>query len=418
MSAAPIPGARVKRLATETATLAPAADRPAINLLPGRHKRARAGHPWVYSNEIAMDNTAKKLAPGTLVRLAAATGEPLGVAMFNPHTLIAARILDRDPASAIDVAFFRRRLAGAGRLRERLYPGGFYRLIHAEADGLPGLVIDRYGEAVAVQANTAGMDRLLPELLAALDEEVAPKIVVLRNDSPARGLETLPSEVKLAKGALAGPLEVIENGCRFLVDLEGGQKTGWFFDQRDNRAAVARLASGGTVLDLYTYGGGFAIAAARAGASQVTAIDRSAPALALAEDSARRNGVDATCRFSRGEAFAELERRSGAGEHFDVVIADPPAFVKSRKDLAAGLRGYRKLVRLAASVVAPGGVLFIASCSHNVERAMFDDEVRRGLADAGRAGRILLASGAAADHPVHPALPESVYLKASLLQLD
>jgi len=406
-------------LATETTTLeAAATDRPTIRLLPGRHKRARAGHPWVYSNELAMDNTAKKLRPGTLVRLAAATGEPLGVAMFNPHTLIAARILDRDPATVIDVAFLRERLARAHRLRERLYPGGFYRLAHAEADGLPGLVIDRYGEALAIQANTAGMDRLLPELLAALDDEIAPKMVVLRNDSPARALETLASEVKVAKGALGGPIEVIENGCRFVVDLQGGQKTGWFFDQRDNRAAVARLAAGGKVLDLYTYGGGFAVAAARAGAKEVTAIDRSAPALALAEESSRRNGVDAVCRFSRAEAFEELERRSAAGERFDIVIADPPAFVKSRKDLAAGLRGYRKLVRLAAQVVAPGGFLFIASCSHNVERAMFDEEVRRGLADAGRPGRILLASGAAADHPTHPALPESVYLKASLIQLD
>jgi 23S rRNA (cytosine1962-C5)-methyltransferase len=404
-------------LATET-TVLEAADRPTISLLPGRHKRARAGHPWVYSNEIAMDNTAKKLRPGTLVRLAAASGEPLGVAMFNPHTLIAARILDRDSTAAIDATFLRERLARAHRLRERLYPGGFYRLVHAEADGLPGLIIDRYGDAAVVQANTAGMDRLLPELLAALDEEIAPRTVVLRNDSPARGLETLASEVKVAKGELAGPIEVVENGCRFAVDLQGGQKTGWFFDQRDNRAAAARLAAGGTVLDLYTYGGGFAIAAARAGAKEVTAIDRSAPALALAEDSARRNGVEAACKFARGEAFEELERRSAAGERFEVVIADPPAFVKSRKDLAAGLRGYRKLVRLAAQIVSPGGVLFIASCSHNVERAMFDDEVRRGLADAERSGRVLLASGAAADHPTHPALPESVYLKASLIQLD
>jgi 23S rRNA (cytosine1962-C5)-methyltransferase len=405
-------------LATDTATLARTDDRPTISLLPGRHKRARAGHPWVYSNEIAMDNTAKKLRPGTLVRLAAATGEPLGVAMFNPHTLIAARLLDRDPAATVDAEFLRQRLARALRLRERLYPGGFYRLIHAEADGLPGLIVDRYGEAVVVQANTAGMDRLLPELLEALDRELVPKTVVLRNDSPARGLETLATEVKLAKGELGGPIEVLENGCRFLVDLQGGQKTGWFFDQRDNRAAVARVAASAKVLELYTYGGGFAIAAARGGAREVLAIDRSAPALTLAEDSARRNGVDAMCRFARGEAFEELERRSAAGERFDVVIADPPAFVKSRKDLAAGLRGYRKLVRLAAQVVAPGGFLFIASCSHNVERAMFDDEVRRGLADAERPGRILLASGAAADHPTHPALPESVYLKASLIQLD
>ena len=399
-------------------TAAGAQARPAIHLQPGRHKRARAGYPWVYSNEIVMDPAAKKLAPGTLVALVAGNGEPLGTAMFNAHTLIAARLLDRDPAAAIDAAFFGRRFAAAQALRERLYPGGFYRLIHAEADGLPGLIVDRYGEAVVVQANTAGMDRLLPELLEALDATLAPEIVVLRNDSSARQTETLQSEVRIAKGEISGPIEVLENGARFVVDLQAGQKTGWFFDQRDNRAAVARLAAGSRVLDLYAYGGGFAVAAARAGAAEVIAVDRSAPALALAQESARRNGVDAVCRFERGEAFDELERRGGAGERFDIVVADPPAFVKSRKDLAAGLRGYRKLARLAAALVAPSGFLFIASCSHNVERAMFDEEVRRGLGDARRPGRILLASGAAADHPVHPGLPESVYLKASLIQLD
>jgi 23S rRNA (cytosine1962-C5)-methyltransferase len=395
-----------------------ASARPTVRLQPGRHKRARAGHPWVYSNEVVMDAAVKALEPGTLVKLAAANGEPLGVAMFNPRTLIAARILDRDPEAAIDAGFFGARIAAAARLRERLYPGGFYRLIHAEADGLPGLIIDRYGDAVVVQANTAGMDRLLPEIRTALDAELTPKIVVLRNDSSARGLEGLKSDVSVVKGELSGPAELTENGGRFLVDLAGGQKTGWFFDQRDNRAAVARLAAGARVADLYSYGGGFAITAARAGAREVTVIDRSAPALELAAQSARLNGVDAVCRFVRAEAFEDLERRAAADERFDIVVADPPAFVKSRKDVAAGSRGYRKLARLAAAVVAPGGLLFIASCSHNVDRATFDDQVQRGLVDAGRSGRILLASGAAADHPVHPALPESAYLKASLIQLD
>jgi 23S rRNA (cytosine1962-C5)-methyltransferase len=392
--------------------------RPTIHLQAGRHKRARGGYPWIYSNEIAMDNTAKKLPRGTLVQLVSSNREPLGVAMFNPHALIAARLLDSDPTVDIDQAFLARRLAAARDLRERLYPGGYYRLIHAEADGLPGLVVDRYGDTVVMQANTAGINLLLPELLAALDSEIVPRTIILRNDSSARTVEGLPSEVKIAKGELTGPIEVVENGARFLADLRAGQKTGWFYDQRENRAAVARLASGARVLDLYTYGAGFAIAAARGGAREVVAVDSSAPALELAAESARRNGVDAVCRFTRAEVFAELERLAAAGERFDIVVADPPAFVKSRKDLAAGSRGYRKLARLAASLVAPKGFLFIASCSHNVDRPTFDDQVSRGLVDANRGGRILLSSGAAADHPVHPALPESVYLKASLLQLD
>lgn len=412
MWARPIRAARGWLLAIETGV------RPAIQLQAGRHKRARAGYPWVYSNEIAMDNTAKKLPRGSLVQLVSSNREPLGVAMFNPHTLIAARLLDSDPTVAIDRAFLAKRLAAARDLRERLYPGGFYRLIHAEADGLPGLIVDRYGETIVVQANTAGIDLLLPELLAALDSEIAPRTVILRNDSSARTLEGLPSEVKVAKGELTGPIELIENGAHFMADLREGQKTGWFYDQRENRAAVARLASGARVLDLYAYGGGFAVAAARGGAREVVAVDSSAPALELAAASARCNGFEAVCRFVRAEVFGELERLAAAGERFDIVVADPPAFVKSRKDLAAGIRGYRKLMRLAAALVAPKGYLFIASCSHNVDRPTFDDQVSRGLVDANRRGRILLSSGAAADHPVHPALPESVYLKASLLQLD
>lgn len=391
---------------------------PVIRVLPGRHKRAKSGHPWLYSNEIAMDNTAKKLPPGGLVRVEAASGEILGIAMFNPHPLVSARFLTRNPVAVIDAGFLAERLTAAHDLRERLFPGGFYRLIHAEADGMPGLVIDRFGDAIVVQANTAGMDRLLPDLLAAIDLVLAPKIVVLRNDSSARTMEKLDSAVRVAKGTLNGPIELQENGARFLADLETGQKTGWFYDQRDNRAAVAALAQGGRVLDLYSYGGGFAIAAARAGAREVTAIDRSQPALDLAARAAALNGVDAACRFERSEAFAELERLGAKGERFDIVVADPPAFVKSKKDLAAGIRGYRKLARLSASLVARGGVLFIASCSHNVEVADFAEQIRRGLEDAERSGRILRTSGAAPDHPVHPHLPESAYLKAELLQLD
>jgi 23S rRNA (cytosine1962-C5)-methyltransferase len=320
--------------------------------------------------------------------------------------------------AVIDAGFLAERLTAARDLRERLFPGGFYRLIHAEADGMPGLVVDRFGDAVVVQANTAGMDRLLPDLLAAIDQVLGPKTVVLRNDSSARAMEKLDSAVRVAKGTLTGPVELQENGARFLADLETGQKTGWFYDQRDNRAAVAAFAQGGRVLDLYSYGGGFAIASARAGAREVTAIDRSQPALDLAVRAAALNSVDAACRFERAEAFAELEKLGAKGERFDIVVADPPAFVKSKKDLAAGIRGYRKLARLSASLVARGGVLFIASCSHNVEVADFAEQVRRGLEDADRNGRILRSSGAAPDHPVHPHLPESAYLKAELLQLD
>jgi len=392
--------------------------RPIIMLQPGRHRRAEAGHPWVYSNEVQMDAAAKALPPGSLVTLRSAGGDPLGVASFNPHTLVSARLFDRDAKRRIDHEFFIERLERALSLRRRLYAEPYYRLVHAEADGVPGLVADRFGEALVLQLNTAGMARLDSELIAACEAALAPAIILLRNDSPARALEGLESEVRLAKGELAGPIELIENGARFLADAREGQKTGWFFDQRDNRRFVAALAAGARVLDLYCYTGGFAVAAARAGADAVLGLDRSEPALALAAASADLNGVGDHCRFQRADAFGELARLSGEGARFDLVIADPPAFVKSKKDLGPGLRGYRKLARLAASLVAPGGVLFLASCSHNVEPPDFAEAVRRGLEDARRTGRILRSAGAAPDHPVHPWLPESAYLKAEVLLLD
>ena len=395
-----------------------AADYPVVTLAPGRHKRAEQGHPWVYSNEVQMDAAAKGLPAGSIVQLAAASGRPLGVATFNPHTLIAARIVDRDPTSVIDRDFIAARLGAAVGLRHRLYPEPFYRAVHAEADGLPGLVVDRFGDVVVAQLNTAGMARLEGEIIAALGAVLAPRAMILRDDSAGRKLEGLAEEVRVAAGAVDEPVELTENGARFFADLLGGQKTGWFYDQRENRRAVAALAKDCRLLDAYCFAGGFAVTAARAGAREVVAIDRSEGALALAGRAAAANGVEARCRFGRAEAFAELEHLAAAGERFDIVVADPPAFVKSKKDLGAGLRGYRKLARLAAAVVAPRGLLFITSCSHNVGVPEFAEAVRRGIVDAGRGGRILQSAGAAPDHPVHPFLPESAYLKSELLALD
>ncbi len=394
------------------------ATRPSIALLAGRHRRAEAGHPWIYSNEVAMDAAAKALAPGSLVTLRRADGSPLGVAMFNPHTLLAARLLDRDTARPIGRRFLARRIGRALKLRERLFDQPYYRLVHAEADGLPGLVIDRFGAVLVMQSNAAGMARLEPVVLDTLGELLNPEAIVLRNDSPARGLEGLASETRVARGGLHGPVPVYENGGVFRADLLPGQKTGWFFDQRDNRRFIASLARGARVLDLYCYTGGFAVQAARGGAAAVLGIDRSEPALALAIEAAELTGVARTCSFRRGEAFAEAGGLAANGERFDIVIADPPAFAKSRKDVPAALRGYRKLARLAASATAGGGILFIASCSFHVGAAEFAEAVRRGLADAGRAGRILRAAGADADHPIHPALPETGYLKTLTLAVD
>ena len=393
-------------------------ERPTIRLLPGHHKRARRGHPWIYSNEIAMDAGVKSIPPGTLVMLESANRESLGIAFFNPHSLVAARILSRDASGNIDAGFFAARLRHALALREALFSEPYYRLAHAEADGLPGLVIDRYRDVLACQINAAGIERLTEPLIEAIENVLGPRVILLRNESPVRALEGLPREQHLIKGALSGPVELFENGCRFLADLLGGQKTGWFYDQRDNRAFMAGLARDRRILDVYCYTGGFAITAAHRGAREVLAVDGSEAALALAARAASLNGVDSRCRFERSSAFEAMERLAAAGERFDVVICDPPAFVKSKRDLATGAKGYRKLARLAGQLTAPGGFAFLASCSHNMEADRFAEEHRRGLEQAGRSGRILRSAGAAPDHPVHPYLPESSYLKAQVLQLD
>jgi len=396
----------------------PVTDLPTVTLKPHGEKRLRRGHPWVYSNEVEMNAAAKAVPPGDLVHLCDGRGGYRATAFFNRHPLIAARVLSDDEAQPIDRAFLAARLTRALAIREKLIGVPYYRLVHAEADGLPGVIIDRFGEAVTVQVNTAGMERLTPLLIEALNEVVAPAVIVLRNDSAVRRLEQLPETVEVVQGQLDGPVALEENGARFFADLRGGQKTGWFYDQRDNRAWAARLAKGSRVLDCYAFAGGFTVQAALAGATEVVSVDRSQAALDLAAQAAEANAVAAACRFVKAEVFRELQRQAEAGETYGLVIVDPPAFVKSKKDLAQGLKGYRKMVRLAAPLIAEGGYLLAASCSHHADLESFAEQVKRGLQDAGRRGCILRTSGAAPDHPVHPALPESAYLKAQILALD
>ena len=391
---------------------------PRVFLQQGQERRIALGHPWAYSNEIRMDAAAKALPPGSLASLQRIDGKPLGVGTFNPHALIAFRLFAADPGSVIDEGFFVRRLRRAAALRQRLFAEPFWRLAHADADGLPGLVCDRFDDVLVMQMNTAGAEALAPIILAAAGEVLHPRAIVLRNDTSARALEGLDRTVQVESGTVDGPVALREGGLTFFADIVGGQKTGWFYDQRDSRTFVARLARDATVLDTYCYGGGFAIAAAVAGAAAVVGIDSSEPALALARRAAEANGVANRCTFRRAEVFTELERLGRAGERYRIVVADPPAFVKSKKELGSGLRGYRKLARLAAALVEPDGFLFIASCSHNVEAAALLTEAVRGAVAAGRSGRIIREGKAAADHPVHTHLPETAYLKSVVLQLD
>ncbi|WP_439578667.1 class I SAM-dependent rRNA methyltransferase [Elioraea sp.] len=396
----------------------PSVDRPTLRLLPGHDRRLRAGHPWVFSNELDWSPAMRRLVPGVQVRLESAAGRAEGTFMFNTRSLIAARRLARDPDAVIDRGFVAERLERAAALRARLFVAPFHRLCHAEGDAMPGLVIDRYGDVLVVEHNSAGMAALEAEILAALAGLCAPTAVVARDDSAARTLEGLGERVGLLAGILPERLTVEEGGVTFPVDPLGGQKTGWFYDQRFNRDAVAALAQGARVLDVYCHTGAFGLRCAAAGAAHVTLADRSEPALALAAETARANGLADRVDIVRAEAFGLLERFAGEGARFDLVVCDPPAFAKSRKDHGPALKGYEKLARLAAPLVTPGGFLFLASCSHHVSAEEFATSVARGLARSGRDGRVLRAAGAGPDHPVHPHLPESAYLKAELLQLD
>ncbi len=391
---------------------------PIVKLLPGRHKRLKSGHPWIFSNEVASSNSDTKIEPGSAVTIVGDNGEVYGTALFNPHSLVAGRVVSATGDTGLDEAFFRDRIGRALVLRDRLFDEPFYRLVHAEADGLPGLIIDRYGDAVVLQLNSAGMDLRRAVIVDALDAILAPEMIVLRNDSQSRVQEGLPQGVEIHRGDEKARIAIRENNTSFQANLAEGQKTGWFYDQRDNRAFVAGLSGGARIADFYTYGGGFAIQALRAGAAHADLVDRSAGALENAAASATENRVAAQCRFLKEDALRAMETMFDDGARYDVVISDPPAFVKSKKDFNRGSRAYRKMARLAARLVSPGGFLFLASCSHHVSPAVFGDLVRKGIRDAGRSGRILRTAGASADHPVHPGLPETAYLKTLTLQLD
>src|SRR5476649_322688 len=307
---------------------------PSVILRSGEDRRVRDGHPWAFSNEILIDVDSKAIPPGSVAILRAPGGQALGLVTFNPHSLIAARLLTTNPEATVDALFFGRRLANAMALRDRLIGVPYYRLIHAEADGIPGVIVDRFGDALVVQVNSAGMDALTPVLLEALEAELSPRTIVLKNDSPVRELEGLKREVTVVKGDGEGTIELIENGAKFVADLSGGQKTGWFYDQRDNRRFVASLAKDANVLDTYCYSGGFGVLAAKEGAKSVICIDRSAAALDPAREAAKLNGVDKIVSFEKSEVFDALEKLNGThSRKFDVVICDPPAFVKSRKDI-------------------------------------------------------------------------------------
>ena len=386
---------------------------PTIVLRRHEERRLRRGHLWVYSNEVDTERTPlREFAPGDPVNVVASGGSVLGSGYVNPHSLICARLVSDRPDTILDRALLTSRLDAALALREALYDRPCYRLVHGEGDGLPGLVVDRYGDVLVVQANTAGIERCRDDLLAVLAERLAPTAILLRNDSPLRAIEGLELGVETVHGTLPEHLAVEEGGLRFEVPAEGGQKTGWFFDQRPNRDRLARYVRGGRVLDLFSYVGAWGLRAAAAGAREVLCVDSSAPALAQLEANANANGLGERVTTRRGDAFEVLrELREGGGGKYDVVVVDPPALIKRRKDHKAGSEAYRRLNRLALQLLAPGGIVLTSSCSFHLSRDEFRVALERAAVQADVPLQILEQGHQGPDHPVHPAIPETDYLK-------
>lgn len=390
-----------------------------VRLKPKAEARAiRHGFPWVYADELVTDRRTQALPPGALAVLEDGERRPLGLVTVNVNSKIIARMLDRDPEAVIDEAWFAARLSRAFDLRKRLFDAPFYRLIHAEADGLPGVVIDRFGDAAVIQPNAAWAEAHIDALAAALRSVTGVTTVIKNGTGRSRTLEGLTEETAVLSGGVTAPIPVPMNGATYMADLMGGQKTGLFYDQRPNHAFAARLAKGAKVLDMFSHVGGFALAALAGGAESALAVDASAAALTLATEGAKASGVADRFATRQGDAFEVLEALGAEGARFDLVVCDPPAFAPAKPALEAGLRAYERLARLAAPLVAPGGYLVLCSCSHAADLNSFRNASARGIGRGGRRGQILHTGCAGPDHPLLPQLAESGYLKSLFFRLD
>ena len=402
---------------TETPTAGPAG-LPVVRLRPKANARAiRHGFPWVFADELVVDRRTRAIPPGAMAVLEDAERQPLGVVTVNPASKIVARMMDPRADAAIDRDWLAARLSRALALRERLFDAPFYRLVHAESDGLPGTIIDRFGDAAVIQPNAAWADRMIDDLAQALVDVTGVSTVVMNGSGRARGLEGLEDRTEVLRGGLSGPVEVPMNGAIYLADLTGGQKTGLFYDQRPNHAFAARLGRGGRILDVFSHVGGFGLAALAAGAEHATLVDGSAVALELATGGARAMGAADRVATRQGDAFQLMEALGAEGARFDLVVCDPPAFAPAKPALDAGLRAYERVARLAAPLVAPGGYLVLCSCSHAADLTAFRNASARGIGRGGRRMQLVHTGFAGPDHPILPQLAESGYLKSLFFRL-
>ncbi|MBI5201943.1 MAG: class I SAM-dependent rRNA methyltransferase [Elusimicrobia bacterium] len=386
-----------------------------VKLKPREEDRLQAGHSWVFSNEI--DKVEGTPTAGALAVAVNANGTPLGVGFYHPNSLIAWRMVSRKVEN-VDHEFFKEKLAKAIALRERFYPGSdSYRLCFGESDGLPGLVVDRYRDVLVLQVLSAGIEARLDVVAGALTELLHPKGIFLKNDHPARGLEGLKQETRVLEGDVPPRVTIDVDGLQFITPIAEGQKTGFYFDQRDNRARVAPYAVGRQVLDLYCYTGAFALQAAKFGAKKVLGLDSSGPAIALARENAALNGLDVD--FDEGDAEEVLQTFATTSQPItpDFILLDPPSFVPSKKHLMKALRAYVRLNQMAFKVLPRGGMLATSTCSHHVSREAFLSVLKEAAGKAGKSARLLELGRQSKDHPVLLAMPETEYLHFALVEL-
>jgi 23S rRNA (cytosine1962-C5)-methyltransferase len=384
---------------------------PELRLKRGEDRRLSAGHLWVFSNEVDTARTPlQSFQPGALCRIVSERDKFLGYAYVNPHSLICARILGRDPEYPPNKSLIVHRLQVAQSLRRSLYEQPFYRLAYGESDALPGLVLDRFGDVVVGQIATAGMEAMRADVEAAVRKAISPAAMLWKNDAGVRELEGLPSYVATAFGDVPESVDVEEGGVSFRIPLGGGQKTGWFFDQAANRLALRKYVGGARVLDVFSYLGAWGLGALRAGATEVTCVDSSAAALEGLQTAASMNGLKPTTL--RGDAFDVMETLHAEKRRFDVVVIDPPAFIKRKKDIPKGEAAYRRLNQLAIQLLERDGVLVSCSCSYHLEPQQLLAAIQRGARHLDRFAQVVEVGGQSPDHPIHPAIAETRYLKA------
>jgi 23S rRNA (cytosine1962-C5)-methyltransferase len=390
---------------------------PILHLKKDEERRLLAGHLWIYSNEIDVVSTPlKNFQPGDLVYIETQRGKKLGVGYVNPKTLLSARLLSRNVDEIIDQAFFEKRFQNALNLRQLCFSEPFYRLVFGESDQLPGLIIDRFDDIFVVQISTSGMERFQEVILEALITKFNPKGVLWKNDVANRELEGLPQYVKIAFGNVPDVILLYEDQIKFFAPLTEGQKTGWFYDQRNNRARLSHYVKNKSVLDVFSYVGGFGICAAVCKARDVLCVDSSRVALDLLTENARENQVSDRVSTLLSGAFSALKQFVQDHRTFDVIILDPPALIKKRKDMQEGIVAYQRLNALALSCLNPNGILLTASCSMHLSKDQLLNVVRKASLKT-RDVVVLETLHQAQDHPIHPAICETDYLKGFVLMI-